>query len=378
MADGSHAGADAGADEAVADAAAPAADEAAVRFRDVTFVYQVSDGLDDEWSAGRDDERGDARNGAPVGARGTDERSARRDDPPDAAPGGAPPGAGGVHSLDLTIRAGECVVLCGGSGCGKTTVTRLINGLAPHFYPGEMTGRVEVCGRDVTEMPLAQTARLVGSVFQNPRSQFFNVDTDSELAFGCENLALERDETIRRVRQAVGAFSLEGLLGRSIFELSGGEKQRIACGCVHAMRPRVYLLDEPSSNLDLASVARLRDALSRLRRQGATIVIAEHRLHYLSGLADRYLYFKDGRVLTEFTPAELERLSVDERLAHGLRCLSLSRAELAGKERPASRPAVPTDASRPASPTDAPPPASRPAVPTDAARPTSQPTVPPA
>ena len=88
-----------------------------------------------------------------------------------------------LHDINLTVNDGECVLLCGKSGCGKSTLTRLVNGLIPHFYPGKLTGEVLLDGRDISKMPMYETASLVGSVFQNPRTQFFNVDTDSEIAF---------------------------------------------------------------------------------------------------------------------------------------------------------------------------------------------------
>ena len=94
---------------------------------------------------------------------------------------------GGVRDIELQIKRGEFAVLCGESGCGKTTITRLINGLIPHYYEGKMSGGVWVNGAEVSKQPLYDTAKIVGSVFQNPRSQFFNVDTTSEITFGCEN-----------------------------------------------------------------------------------------------------------------------------------------------------------------------------------------------
>ncbi len=143
----------------------------------------------------------------------------------------------GIKNIELTVSQGEVILLCGCSGCGKTTVTRLINGLIPHYYEGELSGTAKVLGHTVSETPLYETARSVGSVFQNPRSQFFNVDTDSELAFACENLGMPEQEVRKRVRRAVRELSLEPLSGRSIFELSGGEKQKIACGSVSALNP---------------------------------------------------------------------------------------------------------------------------------------------
>ena len=112
-------------------------------------------------------------------------------------------GTGGVRNIDLQIEKGQCVVLCGESGCGKTTITRLINGLIPHYYEGTMTGSVRVDGANVSEQPLYDTAKVVGSVFQNPRSQFFNVDTTSEITFGCENLGQPEQEIRKRLERTV-------------------------------------------------------------------------------------------------------------------------------------------------------------------------------
>ena len=108
--------------------------------------------------------------------------------------------AGGLLNIDLTIPDGQVILLCGQSGCGKTTLTRLINGLIPNYYEGELSGEVLLDGRNVSELPLYETAKYVGSVFQNPRTQFFTVDSTSELAFGCENQGLPEAEIIHRVK----------------------------------------------------------------------------------------------------------------------------------------------------------------------------------
>nr|WP_300825038.1 energy-coupling factor ABC transporter ATP-binding protein [uncultured Schaedlerella sp.] len=206
----------------------------------------------------------------------------------------------GIKNIELTVSQGEVILLCGCSGCGKTTVTRLINGLIPHYYEGELSGTAKVLGHTVSETPLYETARSVGSVFQNPRSQFFNVDTDSELAFACENLGMPEQEVRKRVRRAVRELSLEPLSGRSIFELSGGEKQKIACGSVSALNPDIIVLDEPTSNLDTEGIRSLRSVIKKWKEQKKTIVIAEHRLHFMSGIADRVLYMKDGTIAEEY------------------------------------------------------------------------------
>ena len=227
--------------------------------------------------------------------------------------------AGGIQSIDLSIPDGQTVVLCGESGCGKTTLTRLINGLIPHYFEGELSGSVTVGGCNVSEQPLYDTARLVGSVFQNPRSQFFNVDTTSELSFGCENLGMPRDEILQRLQRTVSALKMESLLGRSIFDLSGGEKQKIACGGAFMMDPQVFVLDEPSSNLDSDSISDLRETIAYLRSLGKTVVLSEHRLYYLRGIADRYVYLKDGRIAGDYTAEQFERIPEAERRRMGLR-----------------------------------------------------------
>ena len=230
---------------------------------------------------------------------------------------------GGLQHISLTIPDGQCVLLCGRSGCGKTTLTRLINGLIPQFFAGELHGKVLLDGESLAGLPMYRIAEKAGSVFQNPRTQFFNVDTDSEIAFGMENGAVPQKAMERRVRETAKTLHIENLLGRNIFALSGGEKQKIAFASVYAMEPEVYLLDEPSSNLDMMAIGELREHLQLIRAQRKTVVVAEHRLYYLMDVADRIIYLENGQIAGDWTPEQFRLLPAEKRQRMGLRAIDL-------------------------------------------------------
>ncbi len=201
-----------------------------------------------------------------------------------------------IADISAEILKGQVVLLCGESGSGKTTFSRLINGLVPSYYEGKMAGEVFVEGKDIRNTELYELALFVGSVFQNPKSQFYTLLTDTEIVFACENLGIDRAEILERFDRTVEALHIEKLLGRSLFALSGGEKQKIACASVGALMPDIFVLDEPSSNLDISTIQDLQKILLVWKAQGKTIVIAEHRLAWLRGIADRVLFFKDGKI----------------------------------------------------------------------------------
>lgn len=227
-----------------------------------------------------------------------------------------------LQDLSLSVKKGETLLLTGASGSGKTTVIKLINGLIPHYYQGELSGRVTVAGRDVRTTELYELAGVVGTVFQNPRSQFFSVDTDGEIVFGPENIGLAPETIVRRKESVVREMHLEKLLGKSLFQLSGGEKQRIACASVSALLPDIILLDEPSSNLDQEAIENLREEIVRWKSQGKTLVISEHRLWYLKDLADRVIFMESGGISRTWSGQEFASLKSETVRALRLRPLT--------------------------------------------------------
>ncbi len=224
-----------------------------------------------------------------------------------------------LTDISLTVRDGEFVLLTGPSGCGKTTVLRLINGLIPQFYPGEVTGEIRIDGESTAGVELYDLAPKVGTVFQNPRTQFYNVDTTGELAFGCENRGIAEEEIYARIDETVSRFRIEALMDRSIFNLSDGEKQKIACASVDVSGPGIILLDEPSANLDYASTLSLRACILRWRSEGKTIVAVEHRIAYLWDLIDRAVILRDGRIVKELSGDEKDGVTDADLEALGLR-----------------------------------------------------------
>lgn len=227
-----------------------------------------------------------------------------------------------LSNIDLEILPGECVLLCGESGCGKTTITKLINGLIPHFVEGgTLSGTTAIDDMNIAETEMYRLAQYVGSVFQNPKSQFFNIDADSELAFGLENAGVEPTTIRERLDKTIKALHIESLMGRNIFSMSGGEKQTLAFASVYAMNPDIFVLDEPTANLDADAIELLRQQIIRAKQEGRTVVIAEHRLYFLMDLIDRAVFVENGKISKVFSANELWQLTEDERISMGLRSL---------------------------------------------------------
>lgn len=233
-----------------------------------------------------------------------------------------------LQDFNLQIKKGECVVLTGESGCGKTSVTRLINTLIPHFYEGEMSGAVFIDGVDTRTIQPHELSDKIGSVFQNPRSQFFSLDTDSEIVFGMENKGMPYRTMRERYQQTIRELHIEKLTDRNLFDLSGGQKQTIAFASVYALSPDIYVLDEPSSNLDPEAIQELRRLLLLIKSQGKTIIVSEHRLYFLNGIADRIVLMERGKLKQSWSAKEFALLSAEHVKALGLRSYTPTKLEL--------------------------------------------------
>lgn len=230
------------------------------------------------------------------------------------------------------IPAGRCVVLCGGSGCGKSTLLRCINGLIPQFYEGELRGFCRLNGQDTAGMSIGEIGELAASVFQDPRSQFFTVNSSNEVAFGLENHGLPQDKIRQRVEEAFRIFHLERLKDRNVYELSSGERQLISILSAWAMDTDIFLLDEPTANLDFAATQQLKEILLALKKQGKTLLLSEHRLYYLADIADEFWVMTDGEIKGKYTATEAKAFSAERRQTLSLRTLDLAEITVPEKE----------------------------------------------
>jgi energy-coupling factor transport system ATP-binding protein len=202
-----------------------------------------------------------------------------------------------LTDVSFGLRAGEILLVAGASGCGKTTLIRCVNGLIPRSYRGERAGSVRLNGREVAEIPLAETSQIVGTLLQDPERQIIGSNVLAEMAFGLENLGRPPDEILDRVRTVASRLNMGDLLDRDTWSLSGGEKQKVALAGVLAMSPSILLLDEPLASLDPASAYEALAIFRGLADEGSTLLLVEHRVEdALAAQPDRLLYMREGRV----------------------------------------------------------------------------------
>ena len=226
-----------------------------------------------------------------------------------------------LKDVDLSADAGSLTLVCGASGCGKSTLMKALTGLVPQMTPGELDGVVSINGRNLADVALTDVGHLCSSVFQNPRTQFFCDTVAEELAFCGENYGRERATLRQQSERAAKLMGISHLMERKLTTLSGGQLQKVALACALASGAPVLLADEPTSNLDPAAISEVRAALKVLKEQGLTIVVVEHRLHFLRGLADQVLLMEGGRVTRRWNGAEFFSMGQAQRRSLGLRTL---------------------------------------------------------
>ena len=210
-----------------------------------------------------------------------------------------------LDDINLIVADGECVLLTGESGSGKSSIINSINGLAFEYENAKFSGSIKVDNKDLKGMEFYEISLMISSVFQNPKTHFFNVDTTLELLFYLENIGLDRKEMESRMEDMLKLFPIKHLLGRSIFDLSGGEKQILCVAACYISGCKIIVLDEPSSNLDDKYIDILKEMLQILKNKGITLIIAEHRIYYLTDLADRIILVRKGELFKELTKDEL-------------------------------------------------------------------------
>ncbi len=254
----------------------------AVQFDDVSFAYQVS-GL----------AAAEAEYGTPI-----------------------------LSGFQHAFEPGTLTLIVGPSGSGKSTALRLINGLIPHINSGKVTGKVTVAGLDVATSELAELGQHTATVFQNPRNQFFAATVGEELAFARQQAGEPREEIMSRVQQVAQRIGLAGWLERSLHQLSGGELQRVACGTMLTSPAGIFLFDEPTSNLSGEAIEDIATIIRQMKADGATIIVAEHRLYFLRELVDTVITVDKGRIDRVWAAEEFYALSDQQRREFGLRTLT--------------------------------------------------------
>lgn len=224
-----------------------------------------------------------------------------------------------VDNISMEVSDGECILLTGESGSGKSSLINSINGLALAYENAESTGSIKVNGNEIKDLELYEISLIIASVFQNPKTHFFNVNTTLELLFYLENIGLTREDMNLRMEEMLSIFRIEHLLERSIFELSGGEKQILCVASCYISGCKIIVLDEPSSNLDEKHIDVLKEILKILKEKKVTLILAEHRIYYLMDLVDRIYFIQQGRIEGIFTNEEFLSIERDYLIGLGLR-----------------------------------------------------------
>ena len=219
----------------------------------------------------------------------------------------------GIHDINFEISKGEVILLTGNSGCGKSTLLKCLNGLIPAITEGNLKGELFINDKNYKDLKMHELNSEIGSVFQNPRSQFFTDNTTSELVFPMENYGYSKAQMQQKLSELVKTFGLEKLIDKNIFLLSSGERQMVALASALTMDQQVVLFDEPSANLDYGNAMKLGQIISWLKERGITVIVADHRFYYLNGIIDRVFFMDKGKLHIYDSEAAFKKSGYDTR-----------------------------------------------------------------
>ena len=224
-----------------------------------------------------------------------------------------------LKNISLNVKKGECVLFTGKSGSGKSSVINSINGLAVRYDGSSTEGTIRIGNKDIKNLKLYEISMLVSSVFQNPKTHFFNINTTLELLFYLENIGLSKKLMDERLNDMLELFPINHLLNRDIFKLSGGEKQILCIAASYISGTEIIVLDEPSSNLDEENITIIKGMLTKLKDKGKTLIISEHRIFYLMDIIDRVFLIQDGKIKKAYTKTDFMKISSEKLNELGLR-----------------------------------------------------------
>mgnify|MGYP001329926641 FL=1 len=209
-----------------------------------------------------------------------------------------------LQEIDLQINEGEFLAVVGPNGAGKSTLCYALAGFVPHFFKGDLTGEITVDGKKSSEATLDEWVMNVGLAFQNPFNQISGAKFTvfEELAFGLENIGVSCDEMKVRVEEAMALTGIRELADRSPYSLSGGQQQRVALTSILVMKPKLLVLDEPTSQMDPIGTREVFSVVRKMAEEGMTVVMVEHKVEWIANFADRVVALKDGRMLLEGKP----------------------------------------------------------------------------
>jgi energy-coupling factor transporter ATP-binding protein EcfA2 len=212
-----------------------------------------------------------------------------------------------LHNVSLQVQEGEFVAVVGPNGAGKSTLCYTLAGFVPHFFKGELTGVVEIDGKDLHKSTLQEWVLTVGLAFQNPFNQISGAKYTvfEELAFGLENIGVPRDEMKSRAEQAMKLTGISDLADRSPYSLSGGQQQRVALTSILVMQPKVLVLDEPTSQMDPIGTREVFGVIRTMAERGMTVVLVEHKVEWIAEFADRVIALYEGQILHDGSPSDV-------------------------------------------------------------------------